>query len=70
MVSWVSYVLLSVSVYLGWEGGGWACVRGNDFSLYKIGYRVWIMDALLAEVILDDIAKSIVVEVQGEKSMA
>lgn len=62
MVSWVSYVLRSVSVCVG--------VCGNDFSLYKIGYRVWVMDALLAEVILDDIAKSIVVEVQGEKSMA
>lgn len=54
----------------------WRClcgcvwVRGNYFSLFKIGYRVWVMDALLAEVILDDIAKSIVVEVQGEKSMA
>lgn len=46
------------------------CVCGNDFFFYKIGYRVWVMDALLAEVILDDIAKSIVVEVQGEKSMA
>lgn len=48
----------------------WVGVRGNYFSLFKIGYRVWVMDALLAEVILDDIAKSIVVEVQGEKSMA
>lgn len=48
----------------------WVCVCGNDFFLYKIGYRVGVMDALLAEVILDDIAKSIVVEVQGEKSMA
>lgn len=50
----------------------WGCICGNDFSLslYKIGYRVWVMDALLAEVLLDDIAKSIVVEVQGEKSMA
>lgn len=48
----------------------WVCVCGNDFSQYKTGYRVWVMDALLAEVILDDIAKSIIVEVQGEKSMA
>lgn len=56
-------MFLLVSVFV------WGCVCGNDFSLYKIGYRVWVMDALLAKVILDDTAKSIVVEVQGEKSM-
>lgn len=49
---------------------GGVYVEMTSLSLYKIGYRVWVMDALLAEVLLDDIAKSIVVEVQGEKSMA